>query len=89
MKVDVDVVRHVASLARLHVPEERLGVLARELTAILDYADQLAGIDAGGLIDEGALPRRADVPAPWPAPLLDGEVPLPTVVGATGPEEPA
>lgn len=61
--MDADVVRQVATLARLTVPEDRIGTLAAELSAILDYADQLGAIDAleprAGSVQ--ALARRADV----------------------------
>lgn len=80
----------MAALARLEVDEERIDALAAELTAILDYADQLGAIpdqeDPGG---GTALRRRADDPEPSPGlPLialaaehLGDEVRVPTVVG--------
>lgn len=94
MRVDARVVVHTAALARLHVPEERLDALAAELSAILDYADQLGavpnldlGVASGGA--PGTLPRRADVPGLPLGPLgiagaadrQGDEVRVPTVVG--------
>lgn len=94
MRVDAAVVGHIAQLARLSVPEERIEALAGELTTILDYADQLGAIEgldlaaaSGGA--PGALPRREDRPeAPLgrvgiagAADLVGDEVRVPTVVG--------
>lgn len=94
MKVSTDVVRHVARLARLSVPDERLDGLARDLSAILDYADQLGGVSGLDLsvaseASEAPLPRRADaVEAPMGVALValaadrvGDEVRVPNVVG--------
>ena len=71
MKVDADVVRHVARLARLSVPEHRVDGLARELSAILDYADQLGAVPG---LDLGRASEGSDVPL---RPRADeGETPL-------------
>ncbi|HKF42266.1 MAG TPA: Asp-tRNA(Asn)/Glu-tRNA(Gln) amidotransferase subunit GatC [Thermoanaerobaculia bacterium] len=42
--VSEDVVRHVAALARLRVPEEDLPALTHQLARILSYIDQLKEI---------------------------------------------
>lgn len=94
MKVTPDVVRHVARLARLSVPEDRLEALSGDLSAILDYADQLAavpGLDlrVASCAPEAPLPRRADeIEAPLGARLvalaadhMGDEVRVPNVVG--------
>ena len=41
--MDLNQVRKVARLARLEMTDEELGVMARQLTAILAYVDQLKG----------------------------------------------
>ncbi len=41
MAIDDATVRHVALLARLDLSEEDVARYARELSAVLDYADQL------------------------------------------------
>ncbi len=38
-------VEHIARLARLSLSEDELARYARQLSAILDYASQLAGLD--------------------------------------------
>lgn len=90
MKLDRDLVRQVASLARLELPEERLDALAGELSAILDYADQLGAIpDLELAPEEVPLPRRADRPEPsaglslvaQAADHIGDEVRVPQVVG--------
>ncbi len=45
----IDEVRHVAKLARLAIPEERLAQLQRELVAILGHIEQLQSIDTTAL----------------------------------------
>ena len=40
-----DDVRHIAKLARLILTEEEIPTMARELTAILGYVDQLGELD--------------------------------------------
>ena len=43
MAIDAETVRKVARLARIAEPEDRLEPLARELSGILDWIEQLAG----------------------------------------------
>ena len=38
-------VRHVAKLARLAIPEERIDALGAQLSAILGYVNQLSAVD--------------------------------------------
>jgi aspartyl-tRNA(Asn)/glutamyl-tRNA(Gln) amidotransferase subunit C len=45
MPVDNDTVRHIAKLAGLAVPEDRLAPLAKELDGILTWADMLGEVN--------------------------------------------
>lgn len=45
MSVDNNTVRHIARLARIAVREEELDGLSRELSAILDWVEQLDAVD--------------------------------------------
>lgn len=47
--MDIDDVRKVAKLARLELSDADLGVMAKQLSAILDYFDQLKQIDTDGV----------------------------------------
>ena len=49
MAIDVHTVRKVARLARIKEPEERLEPLARELSSIMGWIDQLAQVDTDGV----------------------------------------
>ena len=65
MSVDTDTVRRVAHLARISVAEDDLAPLAQELTALLNFAEQLAEVDVEGIepmtsVTPMALKRRAD-----------------------------
>ena len=44
-KIDEDQVRHVAHLARLRLTDDQVDRLSAELSAILDYVDQLNRLD--------------------------------------------
>jgi aspartyl-tRNA(Asn)/glutamyl-tRNA(Gln) amidotransferase subunit C len=66
MKVDEATVRHVARLARIKVSGQEAKSLERELTAILDWVDQLNEVDTSQVepmtrVEGMALPKRADV----------------------------
>jgi aspartyl-tRNA(Asn)/glutamyl-tRNA(Gln) amidotransferase subunit C len=66
MAIDAATVKKVASLARIREPEERLEPLARELSGILQWIEQLAEVDTDGVepmtsVVEAALPWREDV----------------------------
>jgi aspartyl-tRNA(Asn)/glutamyl-tRNA(Gln) amidotransferase subunit C len=66
MSIDVHTVRKVARLARIREPEERLEPLARELSAIMGWIEQLAEVDTDGVepmtsVVAQALPMREDV----------------------------
>jgi aspartyl-tRNA(Asn)/glutamyl-tRNA(Gln) amidotransferase subunit C len=65
MAVTFDDVRHIASLARLDVSEERLAALAGELNAILAHMEELQRVDVSGVPADLAagmspMPLRAD-----------------------------
>ena len=51
MSVDLDEVRHIAALARLGIPPDRLGVLAHELSGILAHMAVLQRVDTTGAKD--------------------------------------
>lgn len=60
-------VLHVAALARLELTEEEIETFARQLSAILDYVEQLGGVDLGDVeptlhVGKAALPLRDDEP---------------------------
>ena len=66
MAIDAATVRKVARLARIAEPEEKLEPLARELSAILDWIEQLGEVDTGGVEPMASavavpLPMRDDV----------------------------
>lgn len=56
MSVDLDQVRHIAALARLGIPEDRLAVLARELSGILDHMAVLQRVDTPAVREAVAHP---------------------------------
>ena len=66
MAIDVATVRKVARLARIAEPEERLEPLARELTGIMAWIEQLNEVDTDGVEPMTSavhtpLPMRDDV----------------------------
>ncbi len=66
MAIDAATVRRVAKLARIAEPEDRLDALAGELTAILQWIDQLNEVDVEGVepmtsVVAATLPLREDV----------------------------
>lgn len=64
MAVSKDDVRHIAGLARIGVPEERLDALVGELNGILGHMEvlqQVSTANVGGALDAHAgMPLRAD-----------------------------
>ncbi|MGH9366950.1 MAG: Asp-tRNA(Asn)/Glu-tRNA(Gln) amidotransferase subunit GatC [Thermoanaerobaculia bacterium] len=63
--VTPEVVRKVAELARLRVPEEELALWTEQLARIVSYIDQIAQIPEqafGKPPDPPATPVRADLP---------------------------
>lgn len=66
MSIDKETVRKVAHLARIAEPEDRLEPLAKELSGILGWIEQLNEVDVEGVeamasTVEVALPMREDV----------------------------
>ncbi len=66
LSLDIDTVRTISILARLRVPPEELPALARELSGILDWVEQLAAVDTSGIapmasVADVSQPQRADV----------------------------
>ena len=66
MSIDVHTVRRVAHLARIREPEARLEPLARELSAIMGWIEQLNEVDTDGVepmtsVVAQPLPMREDV----------------------------
>ena len=66
MAIDAATVRKVARLARIAEPEEKLEPLARELSGIMDWIEQLAEVDTDGVEPMTTsvamtLPMREDV----------------------------
>jgi aspartyl-tRNA(Asn)/glutamyl-tRNA(Gln) amidotransferase subunit C len=49
MSLSVDQVRWVAHLARLDLPDDELAVLTRDLTAIVNYVDELQKVNTDGV----------------------------------------
>ena len=65
MALDIDTVKTIALLARLKVAEDQLPGLARELSGILGWVEQLAEVDTEGVapmtsVAHLVLPERAD-----------------------------
>jgi aspartyl-tRNA(Asn)/glutamyl-tRNA(Gln) amidotransferase subunit C len=66
MAIDAATVRKVARLARIAVPEERIDPLAKELSGILQWIEQLGEVDTDGVEPmtsavAATLPLREDV----------------------------
>ena len=66
MPLDRKAVAHIATLARIRVPEEDLDAMARELDTILHWVEQLGEVDTSAVppmsgVGSARLPRRADV----------------------------
>ena len=66
MAIDAATVRKVARLARIAEPEEKLEPLAKELSGILNWIEQLNEVDTNGVEPmtsavHVALPMREDV----------------------------
>ncbi len=66
MSIDTETARKVAHLARIEVDDDHLPELAQELSAILDFMEQLNEVDIEGVepmtsVTPMALKRRKDV----------------------------
>ena len=67
MTVSANDVRHIARLARLDLTAEEIERFGRELSAILDYVEQLGTLEAGAAAEPEApdQPLRPDRVEPW------------------------
>lgn len=66
MSVDAETVRKVAKLARIALPDERVGAMAGEINGILGWVEQLQAVDTDKVapmasVIERRLHWRADV----------------------------
>jgi aspartyl-tRNA(Asn)/glutamyl-tRNA(Gln) amidotransferase subunit C len=64
--LDKDTVKKIAFLARIEVPEENLEPIAKDLSSILDWVEQLSEVNTDGVeemtsVAEMALHLRKDV----------------------------
>ena len=50
MHIDQSVVRHMASLARLHLNEEEIAAMEKDLNRILAYVEQLGRLDTSDVV---------------------------------------
>ena len=68
-RISREEVERVAALARLALGDAELAAMQRDLGAVLDYAESLAGVDTEGVEPTAhviplATPLRDDVPEP-------------------------
>lgn len=69
MAISVETVRRVAHLARIALPDERVGPMAKEISGILAWIEQLQEVDVEGVpamasgVAGAKLPVREDVVA--------------------------
>lgn len=66
MPLDIETAKTIAFLARVRVPDDQLEPLAGELSAILGWIEQLAGVDTSTVepmtsVAAMVVPERADV----------------------------
>jgi len=64
MQIDEATVRHIARLARIKIGKTEASNLERELSAILDWVEQLGEVDTD---DVAPLTRIGDMTMPWRA----------------------
>lgn len=62
MQIDEATVRHIARLARIKIGKKEAANLERELSAILDWVDQLGEVDTENV---APLTRIGDMTLPW------------------------
>ena len=70
MSISLEEVRHVASLARLGISEERAHVAAQELSSILEHMEVLSRVDTSdvgdGVVPQAGMILRPDAGPPIP-----------------------
>ncbi|MFO0753082.1 MAG: Asp-tRNA(Asn)/Glu-tRNA(Gln) amidotransferase subunit GatC [Thermodesulfovibrionales bacterium] len=71
MKINREDVRHIATLSRLHLSEEDLDTFSSQLSTILEYIEQLNGLDT-----EGVEPTSHVLPLQN---VMRGDLPLPSL----------
>ena len=65
MLLDKKIVKNIANLARIKVPDEKLDHLAKELSSIVDWVEQLNSVNTDGVeplasVVDVTLPLRED-----------------------------
>lgn len=85
MSLDKDTVKNIANLARINVAQDDLDHLAVELSGILDWVEQLNGVDTDGVeplasVVDVTLPLRTDV-------IADGNCRDSVLANAPDPED--
>ena len=65
MSLDRETVRNIANLARINIAKDNLDHLAKELSSILEWVEQLNGVDTNGVeplasVIDMKLPLRKD-----------------------------
>jgi len=85
MSLDKETVRKIAFLARIRVPEDALDGLARELSNIIGWVEQLSEVETGDVepmtsVADMTWPRRDDV-------VNDGGKADDVLANATAPEK--
>ena len=84
MSLDKTTVRNIAFLARIKVPEEELDHLAKELSEIIGWVEQLNEVDTEGI---EPMTSVADLTLPWRADVVtDGDYPDRVLANAPEPE---
>ncbi len=58
MPIDRETVRHVALLSRIDLSDEELDTFTRQLSAIVQYVDQLKEVDTTGIAPMQHTPRE-------------------------------
>ncbi len=66
MSIDQKTIAKIASLARIKIPAEEQASMAKDLTAILNWVDQLNEVDTSGVeplssVNDSHLRMRADI----------------------------
>ena len=61
MAVDANIVRQMADLARLKVPDDRIDDLATEMNAILEFMSAIKAWEGSTVVEQPPAVRRADV----------------------------
>jgi aspartyl-tRNA(Asn)/glutamyl-tRNA(Gln) amidotransferase subunit C len=85
--IDRDQVLHVARLARLHLEDDELDRMSRELSGVLDHIEKISELDLEGVpptshVVEIENVLRADEPRPsWPRERILEQAPDPASGG--------